>query len=60
MKKYAVVSVSDLTWLDTYEAAEEKAKRRVSQGSYAGKDHFILEQIALVKAPVPDAIVTKL
>jgi hypothetical protein len=43
----------------TYEEAELMAKKKVSKDK-CGDDFFIMESVAKVQAPVPEAIVTKL
>lgn len=49
---------------DTYEAAEEYAKRNLTETDSYGRNRpagevFIYESVASVKAPVPEAVVTK-
>lgn len=63
-KKFIVMGKNDYVPYDTYEIAEEKAKRYVAKGSAAANyggcsEAHIFESIASVKAPVPEAVVTK-
>lgn len=62
MAKFYSVSGSP-TKIDTYDQAEEIAKRMLAQPDSYGRikntSVFIYEAIAEVKAPVPEAVVTK-
>lgn len=54
--KFAVVSSCDLTWYDDYAKVEERAKRLVQGGA---RSYLIIHQVAEVKSPIPEAVVTK-
>lgn len=69
MKKfYYVLPAKAAKQYDTYEAAEEAAKKAVGGKATSrycddvgmGSDVFILETVAVAKQPIPDIEVTKL
>ena len=66
MKKfYYVLPAKAAKQYDTYELAEEAAKKSVGRGNVDtyGRDpgdYFILETVAIAKQPIPDVEVTKL
>jgi hypothetical protein len=45
-------------YFDTYEAAELAAKKKAAKDK-DGDDYFVMETVAKVVAPAPEAIVTK-
>jgi hypothetical protein len=61
-KQYTVLCSNDFTPYDIYEQAEERARRLVAKAgaspSYAKA--FIFESVAVVQAPIPEAVVTKI
>jgi len=65
MKKfYFVLPSKAAKQYDTYEAAEEAAKKTVGKTDRyfdtVGSDLYILETIAVAKQPIPDIEITKL
>jgi hypothetical protein len=66
MKKFFyVLPAKAAKQYDTYEAAEEAAKKSVGRGNDmftngCGGDYYIMETIAVAKQPIPDVEVTKL
>jgi len=61
-KKFSALAKGGVTWKATYEEAEEAAKRAVSQHAYNGgsAEVIVIQAVSVVKAPVPQAEVTKL
>lgn len=57
-KKYAVMVTSNFSY-KTYEEAEKAAKQATATDNY-GRSYVVAKAIALVEAPVPEAVVTKL
>lgn len=62
-KHFIVSSPRDFTKYKTEEEAFEKAKRgigmKVGLGGLPTDEYFVYQLIASVKAPVPEAVVTK-
>lgn len=60
-EQFFVVGAHDLPMYETYEVAEEKAKRALAAKSLGmgSCSYLILKSVASVKAPIPEAVVTK-